>query len=198
MCTEWAVKAREAVFGMRPVWQEPQAFDWEWHRRNFNASSPEHHFPTRDEFRSMAWQPLALGVKGFIWYSFDWMLHASSPEEFKERWGYVRETVAEIARFSPVFLSVEPVSAAKSNNAAVTAKTWRHEDFVWLAAVNTTDRNQRADISVEGTVERRSALAEIGSMPEIKDPTLFLTFRHWALRSCVGVMPEIESEDADA
>jgi hypothetical protein len=166
MCTEWPRKANEAVFGFRPVWQVPQAFNWEWHRRNFNASSPEHHFPTREEFRSMAWQPIALGVKGLIWYSFDWMLKDSSPSEFKERWGYVKETVGEIARFSPIFLSVEPAPAAKSDNGSVTVRTWRHGDSCWLLCVNTTEKKQTANVSMDSIPRIGNIKAEFGELPE--------------------------------
>lgn len=172
MCTEWPRKANEAVFGFRPVWQVPQAFDWEWHRRNFNASSPEHHFPTRDEFRSMSWQPIALGVKGLIWYSFDWMLKASSPAEFKERWGYMRETVSEIAKFSSVFLSVEPAPLAKTDNARVSVKTWRQGGSCWLLCVNTTEKPQGASVSVSGIPKIGDIKAEIGEKPKMSDKRL--------------------------
>ena len=186
-CTVWPRKASEAVFGIRPVWQEPQAFNWEWHRRNFNASSPEHHFPTRDEFRSMAWQPIALGVKGFIWYSFDWLLHESTPEEFKVRWGYMKETFADIARFSPVFLSVEKAPAATCDNAAVTVKTWRHDGSVWLAVVNTTEEAQTAHVRPACKVKAGATAVEIGTAPTMNGdrldfalPPLGFTFMRWA------------------
>lgn len=187
ICTEWGLKASEAVFGMRPLWQEPQAFDWEWHRRNFNASSKEHHFPTRDEFRSMAWQPIAIGAKGLIWYSFDWLLKESSPAEFRERWGYVRETIGEIARFAPVFLSVEPAPVAKSSNPSVTVRTWRQGGSVYLVAVNTTDSEQVATVMLKDFSCKSQAKVEVGSAPIVEGesyrfalPPLGVSFVRWS------------------
>lgn len=190
MCTEWPVKAREALYGMRPVMQVPQAFDWQWHRRQYNVTSPEFHFPTREEFRSMIWQPIALGVKGLVWFSFDWMIRESTPEEFKERWGYICEAIAEVARLSPVFLSVEPAPQVKSSNRDVTVRTWVHGGYVWLAVVNTTAKPQTADVSVDGCPRIGSIKVEAGDMPKSAGgrlrfslPSIGYTFMRWPVRS---------------
>ena len=163
-CTGYPLKTREMTFGMRPIWQVPQAFDWHWHRRSFRRGMTEHHFPTRNEFMSMAWQPIAAGVKGLLWYDFDWFLKDIPKGEYEATLGYFRETVRDIARYLDVFLSVEPVEQPKTSAKGVTVRSWRVGDKRYLLTVNTLTSPVRAEVSTGGA-EVKSVHAEIGDVP---------------------------------
>ena len=155
---------RESTFGMRPIWQVPQAFDWHWHRRNFRFGMAEHHFPTREEFVSMSWQPIACGVLGLIWYEFDWFMAEIPKEDFDRTWGYFKETVGKISAHTDVFLSIEPVAQPKVGNPAVRARAWKKGDSRYVLVCNVEDKpvDIRLDLdfpgrmtAVEGDVPKR-------------------------------------------
>ena len=169
-CTGYPLTTRERTFGMRPIWQVPQAFDWHWHRRNFRRGMAEHRFPTREEFMSMSWQPIAVGVKGLIWYDFDWFVKDLpkdfSKEGYEATLAYIRETVGDIARFSDVFLSVEPVEQPTTTAKGVSVRSWRVGEKRYLLAVNTQTSPVQAEV-IPGGAEVKSVKAEIGAAPSV-------------------------------
>jgi hypothetical protein len=135
MAGEWTRQTIDAVCGARPVWMVPQVFNW----ANYKEDPEEkemHRAPTFDEMRSMAWQCIAEGANGLVFYSwFDLRRDPTAP--FDEQWPKVRQIAAEIGRFIPVLLSVEDVPAIETD-----AGNWlnwtvkKHEDTVYLIAVN--------------------------------------------------------------
>ncbi len=131
---------REMTFGMRPIWQVPQAFDWHWHRRNFHFAMKEHRFPNREEFVSMSWQPIACGVLGLLWYDFDWFMKDIPKEEFEATWGYFKDTVSKMAAHADVFLSVEPTEQPKIDNPAIRARAWKKGDRRYVLVCNVDDK----------------------------------------------------------
>ena len=169
ICTGWPLTTRKMTFGMRPIWQVPQAFDWHWHRRNFRHGMDQHHFPTREEFMSMAWQPLAVGVKGLIWYSFNWFIKDIPQDEYEATLAYFRQTVTDIARYTDVFLSVEPIEPPTTSAKGVTVRSWRLGEKRYLLAVNTKTSPVRAEVSAG---EVKDVHVEVGEKASVADGRL--------------------------
>ena len=118
----------------------------------------------------MSWQPIAVGVTGLIWYDFDWFvkdLPKDFPKEgYEATLAYIRETVSDIARYSDVFLSVEPVEQPTTTAKGVTVRSWRVGEKRYLLAVNTQTSPVRADV-IPGGAEVKSVKAEIGAAPAV-------------------------------
>ena len=114
----------------------------------------------------MAWQPIAAGVKGLLWYDFDWFLKDIPKEEYEATLGYFRETVRDIARYLDVFLSVEPVEQPKTSARGVSVRSWRVGDKCYLLTVNTQVSPVRAEVSF-GEAEVKPLHAEIGDVPSV-------------------------------
>ncbi len=149
---DWSRKTREACFGVRPVWQVPQIFNW----KNYRDSG---RMPTFDEMRSMFWMNLAGGGNGIIAYSyFDLNRNLAgrdgSPEAKKESfdysWKQVVKIAEEIKKYEQVFLSIdEPAEiAAKAGSAPeIVARLYAYEGDTWLMAVN-SDTEERTSTFV--------------------------------------------------
>ena len=114
----------------------------------------------------MAWQPIAAGVKGLLWYDFDWFLRDIPKEEYETTLSYFRETVKDIARYLDVFLSVEPVEQPKTSAKNVTVRCWRVGEKRYLLAANTQASPVRAEVS-PGGAEVKVVHAEIGEAPSV-------------------------------
>jgi hypothetical protein len=107
MAAEWTAETRRQVSGARPLWQVPQSHNW----GNYPGYEKDVRSPTYDEMRSMAWQCICEGANGIVFYSFfDLKKNADVP--FEEQWGRLKRIAAEIDRWAPVLLSVDPVPAA--------------------------------------------------------------------------------------
>jgi hypothetical protein len=107
MAAEWTAETFRQVEGARPMWQVPQLHNWANYERG-EAKRAEHHTPTFDEVRSMAWQCIAEGATGLVFYS--WYDIKRNPDvPFDEQWQGLKRIAAEIDSMAPVLLSIEPV-----------------------------------------------------------------------------------------
>ena len=144
---------RKGVFGARAMWQIPQAFDWGAYRvKDKDKTRP----PTFDEMRNMAWQFIAEGANGLIFYSYSsWekMKWRTPPEKM---WEHVCRIGAEVKERFPVFLSEEPAPEVYGVTDMACARAWRKDGAVWLLAVNPTYGPKVVEFSVEGFPQRRS------------------------------------------
>ena len=73
------------------------------------------HTPNLTESRSMAWQAIAGGANGVLFFSYD-DLHHNPDVPFEEGWRRLKAVGSEIARFAPALLSArapEPVVARR-------------------------------------------------------------------------------------
>ena len=129
------------AFNCRAVWMVPQIMDWAAYRKTAaekKASRP----PTLAEMRSMAWQCIAAGANGLVFYSwFDlWRMDKDPdvPQPFAVRWKDVAQMAAEIKDLFPVLLSVDPVSAPTQVVAAdvVAWRLYAMEGKAYLVVVN--------------------------------------------------------------
>jgi hypothetical protein len=108
MAADWARRTREAVADARPIWMVPQVFS----KAVYDGPAEGRRPPTFEEMRSMAWQCIAEGANGLVFYSwFD--LRRDSAHPFEEQWAKVKRVAEEVKRMSPALLSVEPVPALK-------------------------------------------------------------------------------------
>jgi hypothetical protein len=128
---DWTRRAVAAGFGLRPVWQVPQIFDWGAYRQG--DARRKTRAPTPAEMRSMAWQCIAGGANGLIFYSWFDLWKMANRDPFAKRWAEVRELAAEIARYFPVLLSVDRPAIAPTSVQAPASVGWR----VWGKGVET-------------------------------------------------------------
>ena len=140
MAAEWTRLTREASFGAQPVWQVPQAFDWSL----FRASTPSNEvacgnnrMPTFDEMRSMAWQCIAEGANGLVFFSYTALEKMNWRMSYEKTWGDVKRLAAELERFIPVLLSDPlPIPTVKG----LSARAWRKDGDVWMLFCNATSQ----------------------------------------------------------
>lgn len=93
----------KGTFGFRSVWQVVQAFDWAWFV-DPELNRTKCRMPTREEVRSMAWQAVAGGANGVLFWCFHhpyWKLPAEDFAQFQSDYAAVG---AEIRSQIPVTL----------------------------------------------------------------------------------------------
>ena len=144
---------RKGVFGARAMWQIPQVFDWGAYRvKDKDKTRP----PTFDEMRNMAWQFIAEGANGLIFYAYDsWekMKWRTPPEQM---WNSVCRIATEVKEKVPVFLSDETAPAVSLITKDASVRTWRKDGETWLLAVNPTYRPKVVEFTLEGCALPRS------------------------------------------
>ena len=144
---------RRGVFGARAMWQIPQAFDWGAYRvKDKDKTRP----PTFDEMRNMAWQFIAEGANGLVFYAYDsWekMKWRTPPEEM---WGYVCRVGEEVREKFPVFLSDDAAPSVTLITRDASVRAWRKGGDVWLLAVNPTYKPKVVEFALDGFTQNRS------------------------------------------
>jgi hypothetical protein len=144
MAGQWASMTREAVADARAIWMVPQVFRWPEKERP----------PTLDEMRSMAWQCIAEGADGLIFYSwFD--LRGDKRFPFDRRWEEVKQVAREIHDMIPVLLAVDPLpEMAVSAPEAVHWTARSHEGSVYLLLVNDSREPVSVGVRFPGRLRR--------------------------------------------
>ncbi len=149
MAADWTAKTRRGVEGARPMWQVPQLHNWANYQKHASGSS-QPRTPTFDEVRSMAWQCIAEGATGLVFYS--WYDVQRNPDVgFEEQWAGLKRLAVEIDRMAPVILSVEPAPAITVGGTC--PPTWLHwlvrqqNGKTYLLAVN--DGDGQGEVTVE-------------------------------------------------
>ncbi|MBN2295476.1 MAG: carbohydrate binding domain-containing protein [Pirellulales bacterium] len=103
---QWTAETSRQMSYARPLWQVPQIFNWAnyWKDKKL-VQQPR--TPSFDEMRSMAWQCIAEGATGLIFYS--WYDIKRNPDvPFDTQWDRVKRIAAEIDSLAPILLSIEP------------------------------------------------------------------------------------------
>ncbi len=161
---EWTRVTRDQTFNTRAVWQVPQVFDWGGYRKGEEREKTR--APTLLEMRSMAWQCVAAGANGLVFYSYFDLYKMRERDPFEKRWAEVCEMAGEIKRFIPVLLSVEPAPAANVTGPdTVEMRVWRVGREIYLLVVNAADAPAVATVSLSGGA--RHVRAEFGTAPAI-------------------------------
>ena len=160
---DWTRKTDRAYFGLRPMWQVPQAFDWGGYRPEW-PGSPQNRMPTVEEMRSMAWQCVAFGANGLIFYSFTAIQKETHGFPFARAWADICKVGEEIRRYIPVLLSAESVPAVTGAPEEWCVRVWRKDGEVWLLVVNAQDNASRAELRLSEDIV--SVGSEFGSAAE--------------------------------
>jgi len=149
MALEWTRRTHQGCFGRRAVWQVPQIFDWGAYRKGDEAAGCRP--PTLPEMRSMAWQCIAGGANGLIFYSwFDlWKMNDKDP--FDRRWAEVTAMAQEIRQRFPVLLLPGPAPAVTvAAPADVGWRLWGAGKEIHILAVNSGTAPVEALVTLPG------------------------------------------------
>lgn len=154
---EWTRVTRDQSHNVRAMWQVPQVFDWGAYRKG--VARDKARAPTLAEMRAMAWQCVAAGANGLVFYSFFDLHKMNDRDPFERRWAEVCAMGEEIRRLIPVLLSVEPAPAVTCDGpASVETRVWRVGGEVYLLAVNGAAQPVTATVRVAGGFAKAEAV----------------------------------------
>ena len=150
MVTKWTRATRDGLMGLKPMWQIPQVSDkgaYAVNRKYFpNACRP----PTCDDVRNMAWQCLAGGANGLVFYSFFDLVKMDAKTPFRQRWDEVKRVAREIKSYEAYFLSADAPPEVSGTPDALACRAWRLGGRELFVAVNTTREPLSADVTMDG------------------------------------------------
>ena len=85
----------------------------------------------------MAWQCIAGGANGLVFYSCFDMKRLPPPDSFEARWPQLCRVAEEIKRYMPVMLSPKPEPKfAHDGPELFGVRAWEHDGKTYLLAVN--------------------------------------------------------------
>ena len=149
--TEGARKTSDAMLGLRPMWHVPQCFDWGLFRDD-KPGAPPNRMPTVEEMRSMAWQFIAAGANGLVFYGFSTIQvpkrKDGTPFSFDKAWADTCAVAEEVRRFIPVLLSADEPPSVTGAPESWGVRLWRKDGDVWLLAVNAQDEPSEAELTL--------------------------------------------------
>ena len=149
IASDWVRRAKEGMFGFRPMWNVPQTFNWGWYRPEDRR--PVVKMPTLDEMRSMTWQSVAAGANGLVFYSFfDVRKKDPDPARRAQYWNEVLTLAREVAARVEVMLSAEAAPAVEGVPPELVCRAWRKDGRDVLLVCNRTRRPVGADIRLGG------------------------------------------------
>lgn len=143
---EWADATKRGTMGVRPMWQVVQAFDWSIFRGKPQETD---RMPTREEMKSMAWQAIAGGANGLIFYSYTYLM-ANPKVPFDKAWSDVKAVAEEVNDSLDILLSDGEPPRVESGNAQVRVRSWRDGDKRYVLAVNLKKEPSKSLIAIDG------------------------------------------------
>ncbi|HQK95223.1 MAG TPA: carbohydrate binding domain-containing protein [Armatimonadota bacterium] len=157
---QWARMTKASLGYARPAWMVPQAFNWACYRpTDVDKLRP----PTYDELRSMAWQCIAEGANGLVFYSF-FDIKRDPAMPFDEHWARLKRLSAEIKEMTPILLSVEGTPAIKAQAADWLHWTVRQQgNTTYLIVVNDEDAQHVARFTLPDVPKEIRARGEAGT-----------------------------------
>lgn len=171
--------------GTRPIWQVPQAFTWANYRK-LAEEKGTCRLPTFDEMRTMAYQQLAGGSDGLIFYSFHDVnrTHRDEPKKWPGYWADVKRLATELRSYEYVWLgepsyAVEVVAGGTCEKHSVRAWRVGGEDYVLVAS----GEAKPSSLSIRLKGNGKAPKAIFGSVPKTKDGgrTLLLDLRPYGV-----------------
>jgi hypothetical protein len=160
IAADYPAICRARSYGIRPLWQVPQSFAWDWcHKYGHPA---EDRYPTYEELRSMAWQAVAGGANGLLWYSAHHIFKCSPPEDLEKNWGALVKVAGEIGRHVDTILSPEEPPAVTTDCDDIAVRAFRKDGKVWLLAANKTFKDVSGCVTVEGFGKEELKLPPLG------------------------------------
>jgi hypothetical protein len=155
--TVGARKTSAAMLGLRPMWHVPQSFDWGLFKYD-KPGAPPYRMPTIDEMRSMAWQFIAAGANGLIFYGFSTIQvpkrKDGTPFSFDRAWADTCAVAEEVRQYIPVLLSAEDAPSVTGAPEPWGVRVWRKDGQVWLLAVNAQDVPSEAELTLGAGFDR--------------------------------------------
>jgi hypothetical protein len=163
MALEWTRVTRAQCWNARALWQVPQVFDWAAYKKGEEAQNSR--APTLDEMRAMAWQCIAGGANGLIFYSFFDLFKLPEKDPFEKRWPEVCAMAREISRYIPVLLSVDPVAGLSwIKPEQVEARAWSYNGETYILIVN--GGTEPAEASLISDTPVKALAVEFGVPPQ--------------------------------
>ena len=95
----------------------------------------------------MAWQCLAGGANGLVFYSYFDLVAMDARTPFAPRWAEVKRVACEIKSCEDFFLSAEPELLLADVPEVLGARAWVKDGRALVAVVNTTREPQTARIA---------------------------------------------------
>ena len=152
---EQAEIVKSRMCGLKPLWQVPQAFKWQWDHKELW----EDRFPTRRELASMTWQQIAAGANAIFFYSYGQMLNGCKGES--ELMEYFDETTVpvarEVKRLVPVLL-LDPGPELVSAPAKTRVRTWTDGRSTFVLVCNTHPEKRTGEVVLPGTWAKSETL----------------------------------------
>ena len=162
------------TFDSRAIWQVPQAFGWGWLGRKERQGQRG---PNREEIANMTWQSIAGGANGIVYYAFHTLQRAGTFEgdSFELAWERIKAAAFEVKKYEHVLTSLETPPKFSGGTEAVAVRTWRHNGFVYLLAVNCTAKPQEAEVGLDGEIGK-GVTADFGPAPKIENGKIRFSF----------------------
>ena len=126
--------------------------------------------------KAMAWLEIAGGANAIFMYSYSPLEKMDWRDPFEKRWKDVCECASEIAKMSPVLLSVDDPPHIKNVSDQLSVRTWRTGATVHVLVCNASGKTLKTNLTLgEGRYENmRIVLGGGASM--LKKNTLALDF----------------------
>ena len=162
------------TFGSRAIWQVPQAFGWGWLGRKERQGQRG---PNKAEMANMTWQSIAGGANGIVYYAFHMLKRAGAidGDSFELAWERTKAAAREVKKYEHVLTSLEPPPGFGGGTDAVAVRTWRHNGFVYLLAVNCTDKPQKATVTIDAETSK-GVEVDFGAMPKVMGGKIEFSF----------------------
>ena len=153
--------------GTEPLWMVPQAFGWNWFNPGQYAA---YRAPTTAETEQMAWQSIAAGANGVVFYSYTELKKDHSDEPDALDWDGMTKIVSDIRKYENVFTAGDGDSVVLSGTPAGTAaRLWTTGGVTYVLVVNCTD-GELSDVEIALPEEHRRILGcDFGSAPALTD-----------------------------
>jgi len=137
---EYTRATEKGSFGDKAVWMVPQIFNWAAYSNNVDEKK-RFRAPTLLEMRSMAWQCIAGGANGLIFYSWFDLQKMDGVDPVARRWPEVKVMAEEIKKFSPILLSVEPIPGCEVKCPAEVAwRLYQMDGRTYAVVVNSSNQ----------------------------------------------------------
>ena len=140
---DYALGAKKIMFGLRPMWNVPQAIDRAWYWKDLVGHS---HFPTEKEMRSFCWQHVAAGANGLVLYSFhDYLRRLKNGDDFDRCWGTACKVGREVRDKMALLLS-DPAEAPISESGDVICRSWRFDGGVTTLVCSLAEKPMKTSL----------------------------------------------------
>lgn len=145
----WPALMRKYGYGLPPVWQAPQAFSWGWLRTNGTPDLDR--FPTEEELRSMAWQSIAGGANGVLWYAASIIFDRAKkdPAESERCWDMLVRVATEVNAKMSYFVSEECAPRVVNCPGVMAARAFRKDGKVAVLVTNRTAKPASGEVRLE-------------------------------------------------